>query len=212
MNHAKQGTGDGFGERGQAPFEDIPTDTEGFLRWASKLDRHRPFKYELSNGKVSRTMINISRAHWRVTANVLRELLQKLDRARFEAGPTEFGVRTGVGVRYPDVMVDRAGSRPEALACEAPIFLVEVLSPSTEGLDFTVKLREYKAIESMQAYLICSQDEPRAWVWQRGPEGAWPELPVELAGREGKIALTALGIELSMAAVFQDTPDPPTVE
>ena len=114
------------------------------------LDPDHPFKYELSNGKVSRTMIQVSRGHWLVTTNILGELLLKLDRSRFHAGPTEFGVRTGVGARYPDVMVDRARSRRESLACEAPILIAEVLSPSTAGLDFTVK-REYGAIASVQA-------------------------------------------------------------
>jgi Uma2 family endonuclease len=200
----------GFGERSQQPIEDIPTDTEEFLRWGTTLNPDHPFKYELSNGKVSRTMIKVTRYHWRVTANLLGELLQKLDRSRFHAGPTEFGVRTGVGARYPDVIVDRASSNGQTLACEAPIFIAEVLSPSTAGLDFTVKLREYKAIASVQIYLICSQDEPRAWVWQRGPDDAWPELPVEMAGRDGTIPLRELGIELSMANIFLGIPDPPT--
>ena len=211
MNDPDTRTAAGFGERGQQPIEDIPTDTEEFLRWGTTLDPDHPFKYELSNGKVSRMMIQVSRGHWRVTANILGEFLQKLDRSRFEAGPTEFGVRTGVGVRYPDVVVDRASSHIEGLACEAPIVIVEVLSPSTAGLDFTVKLREHKAIASVQTYLICSQDEPRTWVWQRGPDGAWPELPVELAGRDGTITLRELGVELSMANIFLDIPDAPTV-
>jgi Uma2 family endonuclease len=210
MNHTR--TAAGFSERSQIPLEDIPTDTEGFLRWGTRLDRDHPYKYELSGGKVSRMMIQVSRKHWVVTANILAELFSKLDRTRFQAGPTEFGVRTGIGVRYPDVIVDRASSRTEGLACEAPIFVVEVLSPSTAGLDFTVKLREYTAIDSVQTYLICSQDEPRAWVWQRRHDGTWPELPVELVGREEKVALRVLDIELAMAAIFQDMPDPPSVE
>jgi Uma2 family endonuclease len=84
-----------------------------------------------------------------------------------------------------------------------------VLSPSTEDGDFTDKLQEYKGIASVQAYLICSQSEPRAWVWQRRPDRIWPDHPVELIGREGKIALPALGIELSMASVYLDISDPP---
>jgi Uma2 family endonuclease len=202
----------GFPDRGQEPIADIPTEPEEFLRWAVSRDRHHPFKYELSRGKVSRMMINVSRAHWRVTANILGELLQKLDRTRFEPGPAEFGVRTGVGVRYPDVIVDRASDGLEDLACEAPIFIVEVLSPSTAGVDFTAKLQEYTAISSVQTYLICSQDEPRAWVWVRRGDGSWPNLPTELAGREGTISLGGLDAELSMAAIFRGIPDAPTVE
>jgi hypothetical protein len=61
----------------------------------------------------------------------------------------------------------------------------------------------------VQTYLICSQDEPRAWIWQRRTDGTWPERPVELEGREGAIVLAEFGIELSMASIFQDIPDPP---
>jgi len=199
----------GFSDRGQEPFGDIPIEPEAFLRWAANLDRHHPYKYELSEGKVSRMMIQISRAHWRVATNILGELLQNLDRTRFEAGPAEFGVRTGVGVRYPDVLVDRASSGLSDLACEAPIFIVEALSPSTAGLDFTAKLQEYTAITSVQTYLICAQDEPRAWVWSRQGDGAWPKLPTELAGREDVIALGGLGVELAMATIFRGIPDAP---
>jgi Uma2 family endonuclease len=212
MSYPDYRTAPGFGERSQQPFENIPTDTEAFLRWGTTLAPDHPFKYELSNGKVSRMMINVTRGHWEVTANILAELLPKLDRSRFRAGPTEFGVRTGVGVRYPDVVVDRASPRRESLACEAPIFIAEVLSPSTAGLDFTVKLHEYQAIASVQTYLICSQDEPRAWVWQRGIDGRWPALPIELTGREGTIALGGLGIELSTVAIFLGIPDAPARE
>ena len=202
----------GFGERGQEPFNDIPTEPEAFLRWAANLDRHHPYKYELSRGEVSRMMIRVSRAHWRVTANILEELLRKVDRARSEAGPAEFGVRTGVGIRYPDVIVDRASERLEDLACEAPIFIAEVLSPSTAGLDFTAKLQEYTSIASVQTYLICAQEEPRAWVWSRKSDGSWPKLPTELAGRHSVIPLAGLDMELAMAAIFRGIPDPPTAD
>jgi Uma2 family endonuclease len=211
MSQAGLDMAPGFSDLTQEPFGDIPTEPEAFLRWATSLDRHHPYKYELSRGQVSRMMIQVSRAHWRVTANILRELLQKVDQNRFEVGPAEFGVRTGVGVRYPDVIVDRASSKLEALACEAPILIVEVLSPSTAGLDFTVKLQEYTAIESVQTYLICSQDEPRAWVWSRQGDASWPKLPTELAGRESTIALAGLSVDLSMAAIFRGIPDAPTL-
>jgi Uma2 family endonuclease len=210
MSNSHEQTISGFSDLSQEPFDGIPTEPEAFLRWAACLDRHQPFKYELSKGKVSRMMIHVSRAHWLVTANILGELLQKLDRTRFQAGPAEFGVRTGVGIRYPDVLVDRASVGLKDLACEAPIFIAEVLSPSTAGLDFTTKLQEYTAIPSVQAYLICSQDEPRAWVWSRQGDGAWPKLPAELAGRAGTIGLGGLDMEISMAAIFRGIPDAPT--
>jgi Uma2 family endonuclease len=64
-----------------------------------------------------------------------------------------------------------------------------VLSPSTAGTDFTEKRDEYTSVDTLQTYLICSQDEPRAWVWSRQGDGSWPRLPRELIGREERIAL-----------------------
>jgi Uma2 family endonuclease len=201
----------GFSDRGQEPYGDIPTDPDAFLEWGANLDRHHPYRYELSEGKVSRMMISVSRAHWRVSKNVLNELLRKLDDTRFEAGPAEFGVKTRVGVRFPDVVVDRIGANLNDYACEAPIFIAEVLSPSTAGLDFTTKQREYTAISSLQTYLVCSQDEPRAWVWARKPDGSWPVDAEMIEGREASIPLGGLGIALSMVAIFRGIPDPPSL-
>jgi Uma2 family endonuclease len=211
MNEPSKQTVPGFSERGQEPPGDIPTEPEAFLRWAVNLDSHHPYKYELSAGKISRMMIHVSRAHWLVTANILEELLPRLDRTRFLGGPSEFGVRTGVGIRYPDIVVDRISSSLDDLACVAPVFIAEVLSPSTTGLDFTAKLQEYTAIASVQTCLICSQEEPRAWVWARHADGSWPKKPTELAGRDGAIRLGGLDVELSMAALFRGIPDAPTL-
>jgi Uma2 family endonuclease len=202
----------GFGERAQEALGDIPTEPEAFLRWAANLDRHHPYKYELSEGKVSRMMIHVSRAHSIVARNLLGDLVSKLDLSRFHPGAAEFGVKTADGVRYPDIFVDRASDDMKALACEAPIFIAEVLSPSTAGRDFTEKLQEYRAIPSVQSYLICSQDEPRAWVWNRQSDSSWPHLPRELAGRDGSVPLGGLDIEITMAAIFRGIPDPPSLD
>lgn len=200
----------GFGERGQEPFGDIPTEPEAFLRWGAQRQREEG-KFELSRGHVKRTMIWTSRGHARVCTNILVELAHLLDRDRFDIGSADFAVRTPVGVRSPDIVVDAVGALGRQLATESPLLIVEVLSPSTTGVDFTEKLEEYTAIDSLQTYLICSQDQPRAWVWSRQADGIWPKLPTEVAGREGTIPLGGLGIELAMAAIFRGIPDPPTI-
>jgi Uma2 family endonuclease len=200
-----------FSDRGQEPYRDIPTDPDAFLRWAANLSRDDGYRYELSEGKVTRMMIHVTRAHWRIAKNVLTELESMLDTRQFETGPSEFGVLTGVGVRYPDVVVDRRNDRLKDLACEAPILIVEVLSPSTAILDATTKQREYTAIPSLMTYLLCSQDEPRAWVWARKDDGSWPIDAEMIVGRETSIPLGGLDIALSMDAIFRDIPDAPTL-
>jgi Uma2 family endonuclease len=126
---------------------------------------------------------------------------------------THKGAREGTG-RQPELtgrekLIGSAPIEPEAFL---PIFIAEVLSPSTKDTDFTEKLEEYTAIGTLQTYLICSQDEPHAWVWARQGDGSWPDLAEELVGREGSITPGGPCIELSMAAVFRGIPDAPMVE
>lgn len=186
-----------------------PTEPEAFLRWASQRRREEG-KFELSNGRVRHMMIWASRAHARVCANIVGELIANLDRGAFDIGTADFAVRTPFGVRSPDIVVDRIGASGRDLSTSAPIFIAEVLSPSTTGIDFAEKVEEYTALDTLQTYLICAQEHPRAWVWARQADGAWPKLPTELVGREDVFELGGLDIELSMAAIFRGIPDAPT--
>jgi Uma2 family endonuclease len=186
------------------------TDPDEFLIWSSRRRREEG-KFELSRGRVTCKMINASKGHARVCKNLLVALDQLLDPERFDVSAADVAVWTPVGLRSPDIVVDPAGASDRLLETRTPLFIAEVLSPSTTGADFTEKLEEYTAIGSLQTYLICSQDEPRAWAWSRQGDGSWPKLPKELVGREGSIPLAGLGIELAMAAVFRGIPDPPTL-
>jgi Uma2 family endonuclease len=192
-----------------AVVPDAPTDPDAFLRWSASQPREVG-RFELSNGVVTRTMVNVTLAHTRICTNIMRQLLKQGDETRFEFGTADFGVKTKVGVRGPDIFAAPVGTDLKALSTDQPIFIAEVLSPSTAGIDFTAKLREYTAIESLMTYMICSQDEPRVWVWAREQNGSWPLDPQMLEGREASIPLGGLGIELALAEIFRGIPDAPT--
>ena len=196
----------GFAERAQEPYASIPTDPDAFLRWASTRPREEG-KYELSKGRVQHTMINVNRRHALIVTNITYEILRQIDRDRFFLAATDFAVRTSAGIRGPDIVVDDAKQDGSALSTDRPIFIAEVLSPSSIGRDFTEKLEEYTTIASLQTYLICSQDQPRLWQWQRQADGTWPKFPLELSGRDGAIQLEALGVELALEAIFRGIPD-----
>ena len=187
-----------------------PTDPDAFLLWSSRR-RPEEGKFELSRGRVTRTEPYATRGHASVCTNIFGELACTLDDEMFDVGLSGFGVRTPVGIRIPDVLVDPVNEDLTQLATATPVFIAEVLSPSTTGSDFTEKLQEYTAIASVQTYLICSQDEPRAWIWARQSDASWPKLPTELAGREGIISLGGLNVEVAMAAIFRGIPDAPTL-
>jgi Uma2 family endonuclease len=196
--------------RQQDLIRSAPTEPEAFLRWAEQLRREEG-RFELSRGRVTCTMVFASSHHSRVIRNLVLELGRLLDLDRFDIGISDFAVRTPYGIRSPDIVVEHARVQT-ARSTTTPILIVEVLSPSTAHVDFTDKLEEYTAIQSLQTYLICAQDEPRAWVWARQADGAWPGQPTEMAGRGGAIAPAGLGIGLTMAAVFRGIPDVPAAE
>lgn len=173
-----------------------PTDPDAFLRW----NEGRDGKYELVNGKVVQDMIRVTRQHARVVQNLMVFLRSALDPARFEVFTVDFGIRTPFGVRYPDLVVDVAGGGAKDLAVIAPVFVCEVLSPSSIATDMVEKPEEYTAIESLQAYLVLSQDEPRGWLWSRGPRG-WSK-PAMTEGFKQGIDVSALSVFIPLSPIY----------
>jgi len=209
MTSSSDMSGSGFSDRAQYRFADIPTEPDAFLRWASQRPREEG-KYELSRGVVQHTTINVRMSHARICTNLVVAISSLLDPDKFFVATADFAVRTHDGIRGPDLVVAPASTELTALWTDAPLLIAEVLSGSSVGRDFTEKLHEYRAISSLQAYMICSQDEPRVWVWTRLDDGSWPGVPLEVAGREASLPLPAMEIELFMAAIFRGIPDAPT--
>ena len=106
-------------------------------------------------------------------------------------------------LRYPDIVVDRAGGRAKAYTAAAPVLVAEVLSPSTAEIDLGDKRSEYLQIPSLLAYVVLSQDEPRAWIWTP-KEGGFMLEPEILDGTESTIRLAALKVELPLLELYAD--------
>ncbi len=180
---------------------EVSLDNAQFLAWAEHQER----KYELVDGRVVLQQ-NVTRGHNRICINVVAALRILLDPTRYDVAQGDFAVETGDrNIRYADVMVepfsDALGERTTTKA----ILLVEVLSPSSLHIDFHEKLDEYSALDALQTYLICAQDEPRVWVWTR-LDGEWPKTPQILDEREAIIEVPALGIVLPLSEIYRNIP------
>lgn len=176
----------------------MPTTADEFLRW----NEGREGKREFVKGRVVELMINVTRNHARIAAKLVMVLGRQLDLSQYDIGTADFGVRTSAGVRYPDVFVDRktTASHGADLVATAPLFLAEILSPSSLARDFVEKLDEYRGIESLHYYLILSHEEPRVWLSSRGEEG-WGK-PVEIAGQDAVVELGRLNVQLTLAELY----------
>jgi len=174
----------------------VRLDKSGFLGWL----QGREGRYELAEGRVV-MMVGASRAHGLIVANLIAILRAQVD-PREWAVIADFGLDLGPEtLRYPDIVVDRAGGGHGDHTATAPIILAEVLSPSTADVDLGDKTAEYLKLPSLAAYLVFAQDQPKAWIWTRS-NGEFPPAPTVIIGYDKVIHVPALRAALPLGAVY----------
>ena len=180
---------------------DLKLDKRAFLHWAEGREGH----YELKGNRVV-MMTGGTRNHAFITQEIVYALRRRLDPVVWRVTAADLAVAIGEDIRYPDVLVEPAGYEGSALSTDCPVFLAEVLSPSSLALDFREKAAEYMSLPSLEAYLVAAQDEPRMWLWQRPVKGEgarpFPAAPQELVGLDAKLSLTALGVDARLAEIY----------
>ncbi len=81
-----------------------------------------------------------------------------------------------------------------------PILLIEVLSDSTESYDRGKKFQHYRSIESLQEYILVSQNEARVEKYVRHGDGFW--LLSEAVGVNSKIEFSSIECRISLAEIY----------
>lgn len=180
-----------------APFQLTMSKPE-FLRWIERQER----KHEWKEGHVVQ-MTNVTKAHARIVSNIMFALRSRLTGDTWSVTASDLGVEDEDFIRYPDVIVEPMDDDDKGRRSRTPVLIVEVLSPSSVGTDFTQKREEYTRLASLAAYLIVSQDEAIAWLWRRGAEGSFPGHPEEIRGRDTTLDLPRLAITLPLSEIYR---------
>lgn len=189
----------GFAEEPRATYSAAMGKAE-FFAWLQSKEGGR---YELKDGEIVMHP-GVSRRHHRVVGGFFYELRSRLAVEDWDVASGEFAVEIGDDIRYPDILVERRAEDGGAYSTLKPILLVEVLSPSSAGRDLAIKAAEYLGIPSLEAYVVASQDEAIVWVWQRDPmTREFPIQPVEMAGLDSLIDVSALGVFLPLAEIYR---------
>jgi Uma2 family endonuclease len=177
---------------------DLRMSKAAFLEW----DAGEGQRCELVGGLVV-MMPRPSRAHGKIVMNLGVHLRARLDPKQWDV-IMEFGLDTGPDtLRYPDIVVFPAGGSDKSYTTSTPVLLAEVLSRSTAEIDFGDKAAEYLELPSLLAYVVLSQDEPKAWMWSRTSASAlFASGPKVISGAEAFIPVGGLQLELSMADIY----------
>ena len=141
--------------------------------------------------------------HIQLVRRFLVALDRQLDPAKWLVGTNDRAVETVETIRYPDIVVEPAGTDRKSLSTTQPVLIIEILSPSSTDRDLDVKPAEYFSFAGLQAYIVASQDEPACFVWQRDNSGTFPTEPATAKGKQETIEVPSLGISLSLAEIYQ---------
>jgi Uma2 family endonuclease len=173
---------------------DLRMSKAAFIEW----DAGEGQRCELVGGRVVMRP-RPSLAHGMIIANLMVLLRARLDPKDWVV-IAEFGLDTGPET-YPDIVVDRAGRPGKSYTAGAPVFLAEVLSPSTAEIDLGDKAAEYLRVPSLHAYIASSQDEPKAWVFER-TGSQFASGPAVVSRADAAIRIAALQLELPPVEIY----------
>ncbi|WP_238397750.1 Uma2 family endonuclease [Anatilimnocola aggregata] len=113
-------------------------------------------------------------------ARIVRNVFRSLDSALGSKGPCEaHSAETKVRIRnkrdtrfyYPDASVICEQNPGSDYFQDRPVFIAEVLSPTTRRLDDGEKRDAYLTIPSLQYYLLVEQDSPDVVLYTRTETG-----------------------------------------
>lgn len=82
-----------------------------------------------------------------------------------------------------------------------PVVIIEILSPSTERDDRGLKFQHYRTIDSLQEYVLISQDAPRVECFARTDDDRW--LLTDAVGLDATLELPSIGCTLRLADVYE---------
>jgi Uma2 family endonuclease len=179
----------------------VPMDEDAFERL---IAGETSYKYELIDG-ILYDMTGSSPKHSDIAGQIEFQLKLQLGRS----GPCRVHHEQYVAIPghtplCPDVVLtcdrgdwdDGKTSRPYRI--HSPLIIVEVLSPSTEERDRTVKFAHYQLCPTLEVYVLASQYEPRIEVYRK--ENEWRQ---EVFTNGQTAHLDQLDLELAVDEIYE---------
>ena len=170
-----------------------------------ELEENSTVKHEYIDGHAC-AMAGGTVDHGLVAVNVLAAPRPQLHGGPCRAANSDVKVRLGPRrFVYPDVAVscdprDRADGRAQFIG--HPRLIVEVLSPTTAAYDRGDTFEMYRALASLEAYLLVATDRQAVAVRTRQDNDVWAETHL---GPDGEVVLPSIGCRCPVAVFYEDT-------
>jgi Uma2 family endonuclease len=183
----------------------VISQTEYYISTEEYLEGEKvsEIKHEYIDGQVY-AMAGASDAHVTVSMNVSMLLRNHLRGSDCRVYMADMKAQIDLINRYfyPDVMVtcDTRDKEFEYFKSH-PSLIIEVLSESTEGYDRGKKFASYRHLESLQEYVLISQDRMSVECFRRNDEGHWVLYPY---GEGEEVHLASVNFRCAIAQIYED--------
>lgn len=169
------------------------------------MERASDVRHEFHQGEIF-AMVGASPNHVLTTTNTSSSLNLQLRKTPCRVYQSDLRVKIGITglYTYPDITVVCgepffSDDTPDNLL--NPTLIIEVLSPSTEQYDRGKKFQHYRSLESLQEYVLISQDAPHVERFLRQADSEW--LFKDRAGLDAVLALSSIECTLALADVYE---------
>ena len=169
-------------------------------------------RHELINGEI-RLMSSASEEYVTIVINTASSLHSQLRKRPCKTYASDLRVKLkgNASYSYPDVIVvcgERILEDDKFDTLLNPTVIFEVLSPSTEVYDRGRKFEFYRALESLQEYVLIAQDRPHVEHYRRADD-EW--ILQDFDSLESTLTLASIECALTLADIYEkvDFSDPP---
>lgn len=165
-------------------------------------------RHEYIDGEII-DMVGASNAHNKIHLNLVRVLIARFfdsEDFRICMDNTRVKIESPVSYLFPDMALV-AG--PEELEVDRrdtilnPAAVFEILSPSTERYNRNRKFELYQRVESLQYYVLISQETVAVECFSRQPDGRWQG--EVFVGSDATVTFESLNWKLSVAELYKKT-------
>jgi Uma2 family endonuclease len=165
------------------------------------IERQSPIRHEYRRGLVY-AMAGGTDNHDRLALNLLSLINLKLgdSECRFHSGNVKVNYQDQF-YYYPDAFVTcDPRDRDDRYVKRYPKLIVEVLSPSTQVFDTGEKFDDYQQLESLEEYVLISQDNQRVECRRRTSTNAWETIVYEAGDR---VILKSIDLDFAITELYR---------
>ncbi len=171
-----------------------------YLEW----EQQQPNKHEYFDGKIV-SMSGATDKHNAIANNLVylfnKELRGEAFEIRFSDMRTMLSNQRYV---YPDLLIVKgkpAFQNDDTVNLLNPFVIIEILSESTESYDRGDKFAAYRALDSLQEYILISQDKCNVEGFYRNEANEWV-IKTPVIERTASYDMTCLPLHLALEEVY----------